>query len=84
MSSDSRVNSQATTYRCSVCGREFQTKSGYIKHKLPHRTTFKCETSGNSIPNKIRCPDIKNLRIVKTTRNLSVLHVVSPFLRRES
>lgn len=33
-------------YRCSVCGREYQTKCGYIKHELAHRTTFKCDTCG--------------------------------------
>ena len=44
MSLSSHVTSQTKMYLCGVCGQEFQTKWGYIKHELAHKRTFKCET----------------------------------------
>ena len=44
----------AKMYRCNVCGREFQTKRGYDKHELAHRTAFKCDTCGKVYARKYR------------------------------
>ena len=33
-------------YRCKICGKEFKTKCGYVRHELAHTVTFKCETCG--------------------------------------
>ena len=44
----------AKMYRCNVCGQEFQTKCGYIKHDLAHRTAFKCDTCGKEYARKYR------------------------------
>lgn len=39
-------------YQCKVCGQEFMTKCGYVKHELAHTVKFHCEICGKQYRRK--------------------------------
>ena len=64
-------------YRCNVCGREFQTKCGYIKRlNVIHVEKSMRENTGYTNTKRHRC--------VRQRRDLLVLLAVVLFPHRES
>ena len=39
-------------YQCSVCGKQFKTKPGHVRHELAHTSLFTCRTCGKQYRRK--------------------------------